>query len=468
MSQPDLSAADGSQPNLVLYSAQGNVPLEERKTAALELMTFQGPEGVIKGPAGTGKSLGLLHRANAVLCKYAGSRGLIVRKTRSSLTESSLVTYERHVIPRNLKLYPDAHAQQRKIRHSYDYPNKSVLVVAGMDTPERVLSTEYDIILIPQIEELFEHDYELLLTRLRNGVVPYQQILGDMNPAWPNHWMNKRARDGKVKLFFSRHEDNPVLWDGEKWTQRGESYLAKLKSLSGVRYRRLFLGEDAAAEGIVYTDFQHAVHVVKPFRIPKDWRRLRVTDFGFRHPFVTQWWAISPDGVMFRYREIYFSQRIVEDHAKQINELSAGERYESHPADHDAEGRATLSKAGIRTQLAWKPVRAGIDAVTQRLREKRVFFFADDTLDGVKYGRVERDAQLAEAGRPTSTVEEFDSYVYGQAKEGTAGKEEPVKEMDDGMDCTRYAVVAVDDVARRRFKIRGGRVRGAGQLAGAR
>lgn len=465
-----IIAAPGNPqgPNLVLYNPQGNVPLSERKTAALELMTFQGPEGVIKGPAGTGKSMALLHRGNAVLCKYAKARGLIVRKTRSSLTESSLVTYEQHVIPRNLKLYPDAQAQQRKIRHSYDYPNGSVLVVAGMDTPERVLSTEYDLILVPQVEEMGEHDWELLLTRLRNGVVPYQQIIGDMNPAYPNHWINKRCRDGKTKLFLSRHEDNPMLWDGTGWTKRGQSYIDKLKSLSGVRYLRLFKGIDAAAEGVVYPDFDQAVHVVKPFHIPKDWRRIRVTDFGFRHAFVTQWWAISPDGVMYRYKEIFYSQRLVEDHAKQIIKLSGDERYEAHPADHDAEGRATLLKAGIRTQLAWKPVRAGLDAVTQRLRDKRIFFFDNDTLDGVKYGRVERDPILAEAGRPTSTPEEFDSYVYGPAKEGSAGKEEPIKEMDDGMDCTRYAVVKIDDTARRRFKIRGGRVRAAGQLAGAR
>ena len=453
----------------VTYNPQGSVRLDERKTAAAELMTCKDAEVVIKGPAGTGKSLALLHRGNIVLRKYPGARGLLVRKTRSSLTESALVTYETQVITRNLAVYPDAQAQQRKIRQSYVYPNGSVLVVAGMDTPERVMSTEYDIVLVPEATELTEHDWELLLTRLRHGKISgYQQIVADMNPIYPNHWLNKRISDGKAKMLFSRHEDNPELWDGAKWTVKGEAYLDKLKRLSGVRYLRLFKGVDAAAEGVVYPDFQWSRHTVPPFKVPKDWRKLRVIDFGFRHAFVCQWWAVDPDGVMYRYREIFHSQRIVEEHAKQINRLSGDERYEVTLADHDAEDRATLHKNGIKTQRAFKVVRLGIDAVTLRIQEDRIFYFRDEELDGVRYGRVERDPLLAEQGRPTSTVEEYDSYSYPPAKEGSAGKEDPVKEMDDGMDCTRYAVAHVDNISRKRFNVRGGRVSTGRALAGVR
>lgn len=458
-----------SNPNVVLYNPQGNVPLTERKTAALELMTCKDTEVAIVGPAGTGKSLALLHRVNAVLCAYPGSRGLLVRKTRSSLTESALVTYETRVIPRNLSAYPDVTAQQRKIRQSYEYPNGSVLVVAGMDTPERVMSTEYDIVAVPEATELTEHDWELLLTRLRNGklsrVQPdgtkktYHQIIGDCNPVYPTHWLRRRILDGKATHLISRHEDNPVLWNGKDWTQEGLGYLDKLERLSGARYLRLRKGIWAAAEGIVYPGFDPAKHLIKPFHIPKDWRRIRSIDFGFRHPFVCGWWAVSPDGVMYRYRLLYYSQRIVADHAKQITKHSKDDLFEATLSDHDAEDRATLHKSGIKTQPAYKSLRPGIDAVTDRLREDRIFFFRDEELDGVQYGRIERDPVLAESGRPTSDIEEFDVYSYPPTKDAMhVGKEDPVKEFDDGMDETRYAVAFVDDIARRRFKLRGGRV----------
>jgi phage terminase large subunit len=471
------SGKNGPVPDGVqLYNPQGNVPVDERRTAAFELLTCKAPEVVIKGPAGTGKSLALLHRVNLVLQKYPGARVLLVRKTRSSLTESALVTFEQRVVLRGSPAYPDVANTQRRLRSEYQYPNGSTLVVGGMDTPERVMSTEYDLIAVPEATELAEHDWELLITRLRNWKVPgYQQIVADMNPTAPTHWLNQRIRDGKAQLLLSRHEDNPTLWDGTGWTEQGAKYLAGLQRLSGVRYLRLFKGVDAAAEGVVYPDFDPAVHVIKPFdhpafngrkRIPESWRLLRSVDFGFRHPFVCQWWAVSPDGVMFRYREIYHTERIVQDHAQQINKLSGSEKYEVTLADHDAEDRATLHKAGIRTRAAFKSVRLGIDACTERLRDKRVFFFDDVEIDGVKWGRVERDPLLTEGGRPTSTVQEMDSYVYPEAKGGTAGKEDPVKENDDGADAWRYTTAYVDDLARRRFKVRGGRVRGA--LAGAR
>lgn len=464
-----MSKTAAQKPNLVLYNPQGHVPLAERKTAALELMTCKAPEVVIKGPAGTGKSLALLHRGNAVLSHYPGARGLLVRKTRASLTESALVTYETRVVPRNLAVYPDTQATQRKIRHSYEYPNGSVLVVAGMDTPERVLSTEFDIILCPQCEELTENDWELLMSRLRNYKIPgYQQIVGDMNPAWPNHWLNRRIREGKTKVLLSRHEDNPLLFnaDGTE-TEKGAMYLDKLRASSGVRYLRYYKGVDAAAEGIVYPEFDAAKHVLNPIDpknahiirgIRGDWRKIRVIDFGFRHPFVCGWFAISPDGVIYRYREIFYSNRIVEDHAKQIKKYSYDEIIEASIADHDAEDRATLHKHGIKTKPAFKSVKLGIEAVQTRIRDNRFFIFSEGEVDGRVYGRVERDQVLVDQCRPDRTIDEYDVYAYPEAKAGTAGKEDPVKEFDDGQDTNRYLVCEVDDVSRRRFKLRGGRV----------
>jgi hypothetical protein len=155
------------------------------------------------------------------------------------------------------------------------------------------------------------------------------------------------------------------------------------------------------------------------------------------------------------YREIYHTGIEIEDHAKLIVQLSAGEKYEATITDHDAGQRQVLHKYKIRTRLAYKEVRPGIDAVSMRLREgspekPRIVFF-DDAL-------VARDPFLAESGAPTRTIEEFPSYSYEVAKEGRPDKEEPKKMWDDGSDCTRYGVAFVDDVASMRLKCHGGRV----------
>ena len=56
------------------------------------------PEVLLAGAAGTGKSLAWLVKILTLCDKYPGARVLIVRKTRESLTESTLVTWERDVL----------------------------------------------------------------------------------------------------------------------------------------------------------------------------------------------------------------------------------------------------------------------------------------------------------------------------------------------------------------------------------
>jgi phage terminase large subunit len=159
----------------------------------------------------------VLEKVHLFLMNYAGARGLIVRKTRASMTESVLVTFESHVATAGCTLTN----QQRRTRTAYDYVNGSSLVVGGMDNPDRLMSTEYDIIAVFEATELTEDDWEKLTTRLRNGKAPYQQIIADCNPAAPSHWLKRRADRGQMAVFPSTHKDNPRLWDGKGWTKEG-------------------------------------------------------------------------------------------------------------------------------------------------------------------------------------------------------------------------------------------------------
>jgi hypothetical protein len=431
--------------------------------AASVLFSCRDPEILIEGPAGTGKTRAVLEKVNACLLKYPGARALIVRKSRASMTETVLVTLEAKVVPDNPALYPDLNNNLRRVRQSYNYPNGSELVVGGMDNVDRIMSGEYDLIAAFESTELTEDDWEKLTTRLRNGVMPYQQAIADCNPGAPSHWLNQRAarpctipdgmegmlpapRPGQTQMtrLLSRHEDNPYLFDMKlgRWTPAGAVYMSKLEGLTGHRKLRLTKGKWAAAEGLVYTEFDAAVHTVDAMPAGwRGWRKIRVIDFGYTNPFVCQWWAIDPDGRMFMYREIYMSRRLVEDHAAQILNLSQGEEYEATIADHDAEDRATLDRHGIYTIPADKAIKPGIEAVSARLRP------ADDgrpRLFLVRGALVERDESLAASKRPTETVTEFDGYIYPPGKDGKATDEVPLKVDDHGMDDVRYAVVYVD------------------------
>ena len=412
--------------------------------AALALWTDRSPEILLSGPAGTGKSRACLEKLHAAALRWPGVRGLIVRKTRESLTDSALVTFEEKVLPEHS---PIAAGAQRRTRQHYTYPNGSEIVVgglkqAGKDMRQKIMSTEYDMIYVQEAIELNENDWETLTTRLRNGVAPFQQIIADTNPDSPQHWLKRRERAGKLKVYESRHEDNPVYFDAAgNITPAGATYIGKLDALSGVRYARLRQGKWVQAEGVVYGGFNAAVHVIDRFDVPAAWRKVRSIDFGYTNPFVCQWWAIDHDGRMYLYREVYRTRRTVRVHGKQINELSAGEAVAYTVADHDAEDRATLRECRIPSIAAKKDIRIGIQAVEERLKvqgdgKPRLFVFRD--------ALVEQDPWLVEAKKPLSTLDEFDCYVWPPGQDGKAEKEVPVDDNNHGMDALRYAVMALD------------------------
>lgn len=355
-------------------------------------------------------------------------RAILIRKTRVSMNQSTLVTWEKKVEPAL-----DGVSPLRSQEQEYRYPNGSIVAVGGMDKPSKVLSSEWDLAYIQEATELSEDEMETIDTRLRNGVKPLQQLVMDCNPDAPTHWLKQRCDAGRTVMLYSRHEDNPTVT---------LEYLASLDALTGVRYLRFRLGLWAAAEGMVYEEWDPAIHVVERFDIPRDWPRFWVVDFGYTNPFVWQAWAEDPDGRLFRYREIYMTKRLVEDHAKDILRWTAGEpRPRVIICDHDAEDRATLERhVGMSTTPAQKAVSPGLQAVAARLRpagdgKPRIAYLKDSL--------VERDSALADVKAPTCTEEEYDSYIWDTSANRRKG-EQPVKKFDHGLDGSRYMVADRD------------------------
>ena len=425
---------------------------------AVEAFRFKGPELLYAGPAGTGKSKCLLEKLHAVMLKYPGARGLIIRKTLASLGSTALVTYEEHVAKEHLlngevKWFGGS----AKEAACYRYSNGSRIVVGGMDKAMKIMSSEYDIVYAQEATELTEEDWEAVTTRLRNGKMPYQQIIADANPDVPTHWLKIRCDTGKTHYIRSRHEDNPILFhqtpDGPgALTEVGEAYIAKLDALTGVRYQRLRKGIWCAAEGLVYEEFDPQIHLHPRIgRPPISWTRYVTVDFGYTNPMVVQFWAEDEDGRLYLYRELYQTKITVEDMAPKILK-AMNLRNEPRPrmiiCDHDAEGRAVLEKhLGMSTKSAKKTVEDGIQAVKSRLKVSEAdgrprLYLCEDAL-------VERDKELADAKKPTCSIEEIVGYIWDRGTvraqlDGKPPKEQPVKEDDHGMDAMRYMVAERD------------------------
>src|SRR5205823_1080549 len=114
---------------------------------------------LLSGPAGTGKSVACLQKLHLVAEAVPNARLLLLRKTRASLTESALVSFERFVLPEG---HPARSGARRAMRQAYNYPKGGVIVVGGLDKPDKIMSTEYDLIYVQESIELDENGWEAL------------------------------------------------------------------------------------------------------------------------------------------------------------------------------------------------------------------------------------------------------------------------------------------------------------------
>lgn len=406
--------------------------------AALDAWRSRRRELVLAGPAGTGKSVLCLHKIHYCAKKYPGMRALICRKTRESITQTAMVSYEKKVLQPGW--LGDA-IVWRTQEQEYRYTNGSIIAVGGLDKSSKIMSSEWDMIYVQEGTELFEEDWGALTTRLRNGMMPYQQLIADCNPGPPTHWLKRRADRKECLMLESRHEDNPTVTD---------EYLASLDRLPGVLRDRLRYGRWAAAEGMVYEAWDTAVHVVSLSKLI-DWNILLPdgtvnrqgakqvvagVDWGFTNPGVIQVYALDGDGRAYLIHEIYQTQRTIDwwiEQGKRVKQLFGVEFFICDPSEPAYIEQ--FDHAGLRACEAVNDIAPGISAMSERLRVQ-----ADGRarLHVFEYAMAQRDEARAAVHQPCGFTQEIDLYVWPKSRDGMPVKEVPVKVNDHAMDTARY------------------------------
>lgn len=387
--------------------------------AAKEFIAARDPEVLIEGPAGTGKTFAAMQKLHLTARKYPKARILMVRQTLESLKTGALNTYIKHVQPEldgvvafgGSKFYPA----------EFRYPNGSVIIVGGLDKADKFMSAEYDVIFVNEGTETTEDTWQALKTRLRNGVVPYQQLLADCNPAGPRHWLNQRCNAGKTRRIRSTHRDNPAFWDLKRgdWTEQGRRYVEEtLAGLTGVRRQRLLEGVWAATEGQVYTEFDPERHV-KSIDTTY-WTTYMAVDVGSRNPtaILTAHHREGDDHLHVSH-EVYRRGMTSTD----ILDAIKAEADRSQPYDIfiDPSAKAyidDLRRAGYPAKHAVNDVLVGIQRVHSVLGRG---FSADPSC--------------------TNLIDEFGMYSYPDNPKLELDK--PVKDNDHAMDALRYLCVGI-------------------------
>jgi phage terminase large subunit len=456
-----LNPADRKRVDGLLLSLAGSPLLRfQFHGANRDAYRSTAPELLLAGPAGTGKSYALLARCYRLLESHPGCRVLFCRGTRASLTQSGLVTWEKILGERHPVL--TRRPVTRRVRQSYEFPNGSEMVVAGLDDPGKTLSSEYDAIYIQEATEegVTLETYETLLRSLRNGKTPCPQILMDCNPTTPTHWLYRRQSDGPLTMLSGTHKDNPAFYLNGDWTPAGKAYLETLGRMTGARRNRFERGLWVSAEGLVYDGYDPQVHHHPAgWEPPKEWRRVWGIDWGFVQPLVVQMWAIDGDKRMHLYREIYKTRTRVEEVAKECAKLvSDGDEPppEKVVADHDPENTATWNQycKGERTvEGKSQPFSVHASPADKRDRDKGIQLVQglfDVQADGKPRIMFRPDARrhrpdptLKAEGKPLSLLEEIVGYTWKVPKPDQA-KDEPIEHNDHSCDCLRYVSVYVN------------------------
>lgn len=428
---------------------------------------------LLSGSFGAGKTRVGCEKGFYLNLRFPGNRGLIVRDNFTDLRASTIEqTLIEEVIPES-HLH-NHHKTKHKIKHFTEArgengePIMSEIHYHGLDEsndqdlPTKIGGQQYGWVFVDEGIEVTKGAWVQLLGRLRYSgkekagkryEVPLRQIFTATNPASKAHWLYRWFFDEGKGTWFkmtARELSDHVPTVPDDYVKTMED------NYEGMYFDRYVKGEWVASQGLVYGEYDQDVHhrhyktlpraqdwTVQGFheygeyehvRItpPDDWQVYRSIDFGYRNPFVCQYWAYWPDGqkhVMFR--EIYRTETLVEDLASEIKTLSSDVSIAKTFADPaQKEDRETLSRHGVETDEAKKDVSAGIQEVKSLLSK-------DDNNDVdmmfLKGALAHKpDPDIDESNDPISTIEEIVDYQWKD------GKDEPEDGNDHGMDTLRY------------------------------
>ena len=264
---------------------------------------------------------------------------------------------------------------------------------------------------------------DMIDTRLSN---PHSMGFASMNPSHPTHKLKKwidRAEAGD-KNYYSLHftlDDNPYV---------DEDYKQRIRdSLSGLFYKRNYLGLWCLAEGAIFDFFDRSVHVVKePPRAAEYW--IAAIDVGQIHPFACLLIGVSTGkytqtGKCMWVEKEYFWDSKAKGRQKTLSEFA-----------NDVE--EFLEPYAVKNIY----IDPSAEAFHLELRRKNmhVVHANNDVINGITYTASEMcKGNLFILENCMNTIRQLEGYVW-DSRASMRGEDKPIKVEDDCCDCLRYAL----------------------------
>ena len=265
---------------------------------------------LFSGAFGAGKSIALCTKGLKLSQDYPHNFGLICRKVRATLTQTTLKTFLELVCPHELI------SDYNKSEGLVTLTNSSQVLFGGLDDPLKLGSLNLGWCGIDEAIESNEEDWKMLEGRLRLRDVPHQ-IFAATNPGPPSHYLHRIFFENKRgDVFQAGSLDNPEL---------PEDYRARISEFEGTYYQRYVLGQWVGMEGLVYSAFDERACLIPGFEIPKRWLVHVGHDFGLANPAALFYAQDTDTGNFYLFDEyLPGSGYGIYDHVKAFKRITEG------------------------------------------------------------------------------------------------------------------------------------------------
>lgn len=266
---------------------------------------------------------------------------------------------------------------------------------------------------------------DMIDTRLSN---PHSMGFASMNPSHPNHkikqWIDKAEKgDPNYYALHFTLDDNPYV---------DESYKQRIRdSLSGLFYKRNYLGLWCLAEGAIFDFFDRKIHVVdRPPAAAEYW--VAGIDYGSVNPFCCLLIGVSSGRYtqtgkrMWVEKEYFWNPKVTgrqktnAEFADAVEEFLEPYGVKQLYIDPSAEAfQIELRRRGMHVVHANNSVEDGIQMMTSEMKKGNLYICSECV----------------------NTIREIESYVW-DPKAAEKGYDEPLKKDDHCCDSLRYVIAS--------------------------
>jgi PBSX family phage terminase large subunit len=345
----------------------------------------------------------------------------------------TLDTIGRNVLSPLKQLHPECVQFRRKSTTAHILGREIELIGTGdSKAEERIRGLTLAGAYVDELTLMDEVAFQTLLGRLSSDEA---RLFATTNPDTPGHWLKRlymdRVRKGLLPGWHIWHftmDDNPGISESRKARYRRE--------LTGLWYRRMYLGEWVAAEGAVFADWDPIRMVIPWGTLPTMQRLLGVgVDYGTNNPTAALLLGLGLDSRLYLVDEWRHDGRV--DGRWTDTRLVKGLG--------DWMAQPHLPKDGTRDEppIEWvivDPSAASLQAEMIEQRFGRLTNADNRVLPGIQLmSSMLSTDRLKVADRCSGFIDEAPGYSW-DPDQAAKGKDAVIKSADHSLDGGRYAI----------------------------